>query len=489
MSRLPNPGGDDGQWGSLLNEFLLESHTAAGALKGGAVSNTQLADGSVTAPKLATAAAPTTGQVLSYSGSALSWSTPSGSGSVPDADATTKGLVQLAGDLGGTAAAPTVVGLSAKAADSAVVHNTGTETVAGVKTFSASPIVPTPTTGTQVANKAYVDSVVPVGGVASVNTRTGAVVLTKTDVGLANVDNTSDANKPISSATQTALDAKADASDARFTDQRVPTNGSVTAAKLAAGAPAQDQILSYNGSALNWVTNTPAGTVPDADGTTKGLVTLAGDLGGTAASPTVPGLAGKAADSAVVHNSGDETVAGIKTFSSTIVGSINGNAATVTTNANLTGDVTSVGNATTIAANAVTVGKIADGTITEPKLNITNSPAADDVLSWNGSALAWAAPAVGGGGGALFTPVAKTGNYTAAAFEFVVCDTTSGAIIITLPAPSAGAQVKVKKVSSSGNSVLVQPASGTIDGAANDTCNTQWQLNDYISDGVTWFRG
>jgi hypothetical protein len=43
------------------------------------------------------------------------------------------------------------------------------------------------------------------GSVTSVNGRQGAVTLTKTDVGLANVDNTSDANKPISTATQTAL--------------------------------------------------------------------------------------------------------------------------------------------------------------------------------------------------------------------------------------------------------------------------------------------
>lgn len=49
-------------------------------------------------------------------------------------------------------------------------------------------------------------------GVSSVNTRTGAVTLSKSDVGLANVDNTSDANKPVSSATQTALDGKAAAS-------------------------------------------------------------------------------------------------------------------------------------------------------------------------------------------------------------------------------------------------------------------------------------
>lgn len=41
--------------------------------------------------------------------------------------------------------------------------------------------------------------------VTSVATRTGDVALTKTDVGLANVDNTSDASKPVSTATQTAL--------------------------------------------------------------------------------------------------------------------------------------------------------------------------------------------------------------------------------------------------------------------------------------------
>lgn len=49
--------------------------------------------------------------------------------------------------------------LASKATDSAVVHNTGNETVAGVKTFSASPVVPTPSSGTQAANKSYVDGV------------------------------------------------------------------------------------------------------------------------------------------------------------------------------------------------------------------------------------------------------------------------------------------------------------------------------------------
>lgn len=50
----------------------------------------------------------------------------------------------------------------------------------------------------------------PVGGaVKSVAGRTGDVVLAKADVGLSSVDNTSDANKPVSNATQTALNGKA----------------------------------------------------------------------------------------------------------------------------------------------------------------------------------------------------------------------------------------------------------------------------------------
>jgi hypothetical protein len=49
--------------------------------------------------------------------------------------------------------------------------------------------------------------------VTSVNTKTGDVVLDKTDIGLSNVDNTSDADKPISDATQDALDLKYDASN------------------------------------------------------------------------------------------------------------------------------------------------------------------------------------------------------------------------------------------------------------------------------------
>jgi hypothetical protein len=86
MARLPQPGGDDGTWGDLLNDFLAQEHNTDGTLK-----------------------------------------------------------IKTDGTL------------AAKANDSAVVHLSGNETVNGIKTFSSSPIVPSPTTNTQVANKAYVD--------------------------------------------------------------------------------------------------------------------------------------------------------------------------------------------------------------------------------------------------------------------------------------------------------------------------------------------
>jgi hypothetical protein len=58
-----------------------------------------------------------------------------------------------------------------------------------------------------------------------INTPTG---ITKTDVGLANVDNTTDANKPVSTATQTALDLKANLASPTFTGTvTIPAGASI----------------------------------------------------------------------------------------------------------------------------------------------------------------------------------------------------------------------------------------------------------------------
>jgi hypothetical protein len=54
--------------------------------------------------------------------------------------------------------------IALKANDADVVHDTGSETVAGIKTFSSSPIVPTPTTDFQASTKKYVDDAIIGGG-------------------------------------------------------------------------------------------------------------------------------------------------------------------------------------------------------------------------------------------------------------------------------------------------------------------------------------
>ena len=59
--------------------------------------------------------------------------------------------------------------------------------------------------------------VMAAGQVQSVAGKTGVVALAKADVGLSNVDNTSDANKPVSTAQQTALNAKAPLASPAFT--------------------------------------------------------------------------------------------------------------------------------------------------------------------------------------------------------------------------------------------------------------------------------
>lgn len=42
MARLPAPGSDSGQWGSILNDFLAVAHTASGSLKSGVVGDDQI---------------------------------------------------------------------------------------------------------------------------------------------------------------------------------------------------------------------------------------------------------------------------------------------------------------------------------------------------------------------------------------------------------------------------------------------------------------
>ena len=313
MSRLPTPGGDDGVWGNVLNDFILLEHNPDG-----------------------------THRVVVD----------------PDATTTSKGKIQLAGDLGGTSAAPTVPGLAGK-------------------------------------------YTLPAGGIP------------KTD---------------LAASVQTSL-TTADARDA------VKVQGKA----VDPSAPADGQILVYATASSSWVPNTPSlSVVGDATSGSKGIVQLAGDLGGTAAAPTVPGLATKV----------DESVAVAK------------------------GDVL-------VATGSAVVSKLAVGT--DAQVLTADSTQTTGVK--------WATPAVGGGVNYTFST--KTADYTAVSGDYIFADSTTSGITITLPAPAANATVRVKRLNPAGNSIQVAAPSGSfIDAVAvgTDTINSQYQGQDYLSDGSNWYR-
>ena len=102
------------------------------------------------------------------------------------------------------------------------------------------------------------------------------IYVNKADLGLDQVNNTSDLNKPISTATQTALNGKEDVSN-KSTDVNLGTSDTLYPSQLAVKTYVDSHTV----------------IVPDATASVKGIVKLTGDLGGTADSPTVPSLSGK----------------------------------------------------------------------------------------------------------------------------------------------------------------------------------------------------
>jgi hypothetical protein len=126
MARLPQPGGDDNVWGDILNDFLTVEHNADGTLKKSALINgaeqsankgaaggyaSLNTDTKVPAAELGSGTADATKFLRGDS----TWATASAT----DATSSSKGVVQLTGDLGGTAASPTVPGLNDKLAKTA----------------------------------------------------------------------------------------------------------------------------------------------------------------------------------------------------------------------------------------------------------------------------------------------------------------------------------------------------------------------------------
>jgi len=119
--------------------------------------------------------------------------------------------------------------------------STATQTALDLKLASATAAT-TYETITNVALKAPINNPTFTGTVAGI---------TATMVGLGNVDNTSDANKPVSTATQTALDLKVDESLFDAKGDILVASADNTPAKLAVGT--NGYLLTANSSATNGV--------------------------------------------------------------------------------------------------------------------------------------------------------------------------------------------------------------------------------------------
>jgi hypothetical protein len=266
-----------------------------------------------------------------------------------------------------------------------------------------------------------------------------------------------------------------------------------------------------------------AATIADADATTKGKIQLAGDLGGTAAAPTVPGLALKA-NTADVNTSLDTKVDKVtgKDLSSNdyttaekdklaaITGTntgdqlnITGNAATatklatakningvafdgsaditVTTDAGtLTGttlasnvvnsSLTSVGTLTSgtisLTTDIVTSGNLKAGAITYPNTAGTNG----QVLTSNGAGNAtWLSPTSVSVGTISNTSNANGATITSGVLNLTPADETNGGVVTTGTQSFAGLKtfndgINYIKVSSS--STLDQSNSSSITGSS-----------------------
>lgn len=164
--RLPTPGGDDGQWGNLLNEYLSVAHNDDGTLKAAADIEQALTDSSAaltTANGVQTAlgakaplADPTfTGHVTvptptNATDAVTKAYVDANAGGTLDATTSIKGKIKLAGDLDGTADLPTVPGLADKVSKSG-------DTMTGTLGVSTANSYGTLTVGGNVATDAQGD--------------------------------------------------------------------------------------------------------------------------------------------------------------------------------------------------------------------------------------------------------------------------------------------------------------------------------------------
>ena len=276
----------------------------------------------------------------------------------------------------------------------------------------------------------------------------------------------------------------------------VPTVAKLQGTTLNGSSPADGQVLTYSTGASAWVPGTPSTTtVNDATTSSKGIVELTGDLGGTASSPTIvsthlssalpfnQGGTGSTTQNFVDLTTG-QSVGGVKTFTSApVVPSSSFPESAVT---NLTTD---------LSAKVTKAGDTMTGKLTVPSFQVTGgSPTSGQVLTADSSGnAAWGTPVAGAQ--ALAATAIKTSAYGAAAGDFVPVDTTSGAVTITLPtAPADKTRVGVKLITQALTNAVTIAAGGSdvfnkVSGSTSLTLSllNQGMLLQYTASTGIWY--
>jgi len=208
---------------------------------------------------------------------------------VPDATTLAAGKIQLSGDLGGTATSPTVPALAGKENSSNKSTNVQTDAASDTKYPSVKAV------------KAYVDQ-------ATLGTALAADLANKANIASPAFTGTPTAPTPASTdnSTKLATTAFVQAATTGIVLQAAVDAKADKASPALTGVPTAPTALPNTNTTqiatTAFVTTSLSAGAPDATTISTGKVQLAGDLGGTAAAPTVPGLALKANSSDVTSS-------------------------------------------------------------------------------------------------------------------------------------------------------------------------------------------
>ena len=182
MARLPIPGSDDGQWGEILNEYLSQALKSDGTIKDDVVTANAIAPNAVTSSAIA-------GNAVT----AVNIADGSISETLLDASVQTKLNTPSVADWGTITNKPAVIAAGADQAAARTAIGAGTSSlVIGVTNATAKAGDYQPSS-TDISNATTIGRALLTAATATAAKT--QLSLVKADVGLANVDNTSDATK------------------------------------------------------------------------------------------------------------------------------------------------------------------------------------------------------------------------------------------------------------------------------------------------------